>query len=199
MRRWRTAARRAAWRLWPDRNPLRRPADRAERLIIAGLLALFAAAAPAVAMAVGHGVAGGRAAVTRATPASWHRVLAHLEQSAPPPVGPAAPSSYLAREPAWWVAPGGAHHRGDLLVPGGAQAGSVIPVWVDRAGRLVRGPLAAGELLGGGALPAAGAVAVLAAILVIAAAVARRSLDRRRLAGWEAAWASVGPEWTGRP
>jgi hypothetical protein len=50
----------------------------------------------------------------------------------------------------------------------------------------------------GAALAATGAVTVLAAALVIGAAVARRVLDGRRLAGWEAAWTAIGPQWTGR-
>jgi hypothetical protein len=193
----RAAARKVLWRLWLDRNPLRRRADRIERLLIIGLIVLFAAAAPVVALAVGHGVAAGAAATARAESATWHRVAAHVQRSAPPPVGPANPGSYVAREPAWWTAPGGTRRSGGVVVPGGTRAGSVVQVWVDRAGRLVRGPLPQVGVAGA-ALAATGAVTVLAATLVIGAAVARRVLDGRRLAGWEAAWAAIGPQWTGR-
>jgi hypothetical protein len=192
------AARRALWRLWPDRNPLRRRADRIERLVIIGLLALFAAAAPVAALTVGHAATAGAArAVARAEAAAWHRVPAHLVQSAPPPRGPADPSTYLARVPAWWIGPDQARRNGQVLVPAGTQAGHLVQVWIDRAGRLVPGPLGSAQAAGNAVLAAVGTVAVLAAALVIGGAVARRVLDRRRMAAWEAAWSSVGPEWTG--
>jgi hypothetical protein len=192
------AMRRALWRLWPDRNPLRRPADRIERLVIIGLLALFAVAAPVAALTVGHAATAGAAkAAARAEAAAWHRVPAHLVQSAPPPRGPADPSSYLARVPAWWIGPDQARRTGQVLVPAGTQAGHLVQVWTERAGRLVPGPLGYAQTAGGAVLAAVGTVAVLAAALVVGGAAARRILDRRRLAGWEAAWASVGPEWTG--
>jgi hypothetical protein len=38
-------------RLWPDRNPLRRAADRAEVAVMAGLLAMFMAGVPLATMA----------------------------------------------------------------------------------------------------------------------------------------------------
>ena len=40
------------------------------------------------------------------------------------------------------------------------------------------------------------ALAVLAVFLAGLALLGRRVLDRRRLAGWEAAWLSVGPQWS---
>ena len=41
-------------------------------------------------------------------------------------------------------------------------------------------------------------VAALAAALALAGALARWSLNRRRLAGWDADWQSTGPRWTTR-
>jgi hypothetical protein len=98
---------------------------------------------------------------------------------------------------AWWIGPDQARRTGQVLVPAGTQAGHLVQVWIDRAGRLVPGPLGHAQAAGGAVLAAVGMVAVLAAALVIGGAAARRMLDRRRLAGWEAAWSSVGPEWTG--
>ncbi|MDQ2815985.1 MAG: hypothetical protein M3Z75_30130 [Actinomycetota bacterium] len=47
------------------------------------------------------------------------------------------------------------------------------------------------------ALVTGGAVAAIAGVaLLIAYAVGRQVLDRRRLAGWETAWARIGPLWT---
>jgi len=42
------------------------------------------------------------------------------------------------------------------------------------------------------------ALALLAAVILGLAWGARRLLVRRRLAAWEAAWTSVGPQWTRR-
>src|ERR1700730_14889622 len=40
--------------LWPDRNPLRRTADRVEAAVVAGLLAAFVIGAPLAALIAGH-------------------------------------------------------------------------------------------------------------------------------------------------
>src|ERR1035441_7713902 len=42
------------------------------------------------------------------------------------------------------------------------------------------------------------ALAALAVLLACLALIGRRVLDWRRLAGWETAWQSVGPQWTCR-
>jgi hypothetical protein len=49
------------------------------------------------------------------------------------------------------------------------------------------------------ALITGGAVTGVAGVaLLVAYALARYALDRRRLAGWETAWARTGPSWTGQ-
>jgi hypothetical protein len=45
-------------RLWPDRNPLRRTADRIEAVVMAGLLVLFLAAVPLAVIATWPPLAG---------------------------------------------------------------------------------------------------------------------------------------------
>jgi hypothetical protein len=49
-----TRAARAVRGLWPDRNPLRRTMDRAEAIIMGGLIVAFLAGAPLAAVAAGH-------------------------------------------------------------------------------------------------------------------------------------------------
>ena len=70
-----------------------------------------------------------------------------------------------------------------------------MPLWLDRAGT-VQVPLtmaaARDRIIIAGSL----ALAVLAAFLAGLALLGRRVLDRSRLAGWEAAWLSVGPQWS---
>ena len=40
------------------------------------------------------------------------------------------------------------------------------------------------------------ATAGAAAVLIVCYLTSRMALDRHRLAGWESAWAAVGPQWT---
>jgi hypothetical protein len=78
------------------------------------------------------------------------------------------------------------------------SAGQVVPLWVDRAGWPTGPPPSHGAILAREAIGAIAAILALGAVLLCLAAVARRILDRRRLANWEAAWITVGPEWTQR-
>ncbi len=56
-------------RLWPDRNPLRRAADRAEAAVMAGLLAMFLVGVPLAAVATAGLLA--RRALDRRRLAAW--------------------------------------------------------------------------------------------------------------------------------
>ena len=66
-------------------------------------------------------------------------------------------------------------------------------VWVDRAGQLANPPLTRDQVSGRTQLAAGTAVAGLAVVLAVAGWLTRRSLDRRRLAGWDAEWLANGP------
>lgn len=191
-------ARRLLWRIWPDRNPLRRAADRAERALLVVLFALFAAGIPAAALAVGHWAGIGAVRAARVAAAAQRPVTAHLLHSAPAPVGPANPSSYLVSEPAWWADSAGIHHIATVLVSAGTKAGTVQREWTDGSGGLTSARIDPGQLSSGAVLAAAGTVLLLIAMLVLVVLVIRRHLDRRRLAAWEDGWTTIGPEWTGR-
>ena len=191
-------ARRLLWRVWPDRNPLRRAADRAERALLVVLFALFAAGIPAAALAVGHWAGLGAARAARVAAATQRPVSAHLLQSAPPSVGPANPASYLVSEPAWWADSAGARHMATVLVAAGTRAGTVLHEWTDGSGGLTGTRFDPGQLSSGAVLAAIGTILLLIAVLVVITLMIRRHLDRRRLADWEDGWTSVGPEWTGQ-
>jgi hypothetical protein len=190
--------RRVLWRVWPDRNPLRRAADRAERALLVVLFALFAAGIPAAALAVSHWAGIGAERAARVAAEAQRPVTAHLLHSAPAPVGPANPSAYLVSEPAWWADSSGVRHIATVLVSAGTKAGTVLREWTDGSGGLTSARIDPGQLSGGAALAAAGTVMLLIVALVVATLVIRRHMDRRRLAGWEEGWTSVGPEWTGQ-
>jgi hypothetical protein len=191
-------ARRLLWRIWPDRNPLRRAADRAERALLVILFALFAAGIPTAALAVAHWAGLGAAQAARVAAAAQRPVTAHLLHAAPSPVGPANPSAYLVSEPAWWADAAGVRHIDTVLVAAGTKAGTVLHEWTDAAGGLTSARIDPGQLSSGAVLAAVGTGLLLVAVLVVIILVIRRHLDRRRLADWEDGWTSVGPEWTGQ-
>lgn len=191
-------ARRLLWRVWPDRNPLRRASDRLERALLVVLFALFAAGIPAAALAVGHWAGVGAAQAARVAAAAQRPVTAHLLHSAPAPAGPANPAAYLVAEPAWWADSAGIHHVATVLVSAGTKAGTVLREWTDGSGGLTSARIDPGQLSSGAVLAATGTILLLLTVLVVVILLIRRQLDRRRLAAWEDGWTSVGPEWTGQ-
>jgi len=67
-------------------------------------------------------------------------------------------------------------------------------IWVDQTGP----PLSRDQMTGRVQLAAGVAVGGLAVVLITAGWLVRRSLDRRRLCGWDAGWLANGPRWSPR-
>lgn len=115
--------------------------------------------------------------------ARWHRVPAPvLPQDAPEP---AHALSWASLEPlvrARWTAPGRAPREGEVYAPGGAGPATTVMVWTGRSGRLEGAPVQRADVT------VLEALAALAAAAAVAASgfPARRALDRRWLAGWDA-------------
>lgn len=184
--------------VWPDRNPLRRAADRAEAALLAGLLALFLAGAPVVAVTAGRLADTAGLRTERSERASWHRARAVLLQDAPgligTPDGTVSPL-VLAR----WAAPGGVTRTGLVSVDIAAPARSAVVIWTDAAGRPTgQAPLDPGRVAQQAALAATAAPIFLTMVLLIAGALGRRALNQRRLAAWDADWQATEPRWTSR-
>jgi hypothetical protein len=181
-----------------DRNPLRRGADRAETVVLGALLAAFLAVAPFAAHVAGSWAHATYAREARAQRAVLHQVPATLLQ-APPKVTalPGAGVIPLGVD-ARWRAPDGQLRTGLLFAPAGATAGSTVLVWVDRAGQLADSPLGHAQLATRAQLAEEVAVAGLAITLAVIGWLARRALDRRRMAAWDADWLATGPQWTPR-
>jgi hypothetical protein len=184
-------------RLGLDRNPLRRATDRIETAATLGMLALFLAGGPAVAVIAGKLADAGGLRIEHAE-ASWHRVPAVLRGSAPSPGGQANPASAVAWVQAQWAAPDGSARTGRVLVGGGSKAGRRVTVWTDASGRLTPPPLRRFQVIDQVIFAAVLAPAVLAAVLLGAGWAVRRMLHSRRLTGWETAWSATGPQWTGQ-
>jgi hypothetical protein len=182
--------------LWPDRNPLRRPTDRAEAAVAAGLLAAFLAGAPLAALAAGHWAYTAGLRTERAEHAARRQVPATLLQNAPP----AATMYGLAARPAlaWWRAPGGTIRTGMVTVDHPACAGTVVREWVTASGQLAGPPLTPGQVTFLAAAAATAGPLALGAVLLAGGLLARRRLARHRLDAWDAEWRVVGPWWGSR-
>ena len=181
-------------RLWPDRNPLRRAADRMEAAIVAGLLAALVVGAPLAALAVGKWSYAVGSRVEHAQQSAWHQVPATLLTKAPYP----GYTGYEAQVPARWTAPDGTRLSGGIPAPEGAKAGSTLLVWVDASGQLTGAPLRHDQVTGQAALAALLAALGVGMLVLCAGLVAHCRLERRRLAAWDSDWRVTEPRWTSR-
>jgi hypothetical protein len=185
---------RLARRLGLDRNPLRRRTDKVEVCLAAVLIATFLASAPILSMTVVGWV--GRNAAAEQLATHLQQVPAIVQKAAPAP--PAWELSGYSSVPARWTAPDGQARAGQILVSGRVPAGHIVRLWVNAAGTPA-GPLPGGRAEIANEVAAALATIVAVGIVLLCLTCAGRwVLDRRRLAGWEAAWAAVGPQWTKR-
>jgi hypothetical protein len=176
---------------WPDRNPLRRRWDRAEAVILAGLLAAFVIGGTLAALIAGRW-ADESALHTR------HAELATLRQVPAVLLTTSQVAGFDATAKAWWRAPDGVRHTGQVSAPAGSPAGSKITVWVDAAGRLAGPPLQSSQVGSQGALAVVIVVMTMGMGLWAAGLVAHGIADRRRMAAWDDEWRATGPKWSRR-
>jgi hypothetical protein len=179
------------------RNPLRRRTDRIEAWICAALLVVFLIGAPLFASGLGNWVHQGGMAEQRAQQ-SWHQTPATLVTAAPRLPMYAFRLSWQSTVPAQaqWLGPAGQALSGEVPAPAGTRAGQTVQIWVDGSGRVTGAPLGSAELTRRVISAEVVAPAALAVLLLCLAGVARWLLNRRRLAAWETAWASIGPRWS---
>ncbi len=182
-------------RLGFDHNPLRRGSDVIEAWLLPAMIAAFLILGPLVAGAAGLWVHADNAAAQRATQ-SWHQAPAVLLQAAPGPMmSDNGANTWLVWTPARWAA-GGRPRTGNIPAPAGTRAGAAVRVWLDRAGDVQVPPLTAPGARDRVMVGMSLALAAFALLLAGLALLGRRMLDHKRLAGWEAAWLSVGPQWS---
>lgn len=182
-------------RMGRHRNPLCRRSDLIDAWLVPTVIAAFLALSPLVAAAAGLWVRADTAAAHRAQ-VWWHQVPAVLLQAAPGPMmSDNGANSWLTWTPARWTTDG-RPRVSRVPAAAGSRAGSIVPVWIDRAGKARLPPLTAGQATGRVIEAASIALAGLAVLLAGMAVLGRRVLDWRRLAGWETAWLSVGPQWS---
>jgi hypothetical protein len=168
-----TEVRRALRGRLPDRNPLRRHADRLEFAVLTALLAVFLVGAPLVALLVGRWAYAGADRASRSDGAATFDPVSAV-----------------------WTAPDGAARTGKITALAGTARGTRITIWTDRSGNLTGPPLQHPQVADQAALAGTMAVVGFAGALIAGGLVVRRALDRRRLAAWDSAWDATGPLWS---
>lgn len=180
-----------------DRNQLRRGSDRAETALIAMLAAAFALGVPFAARAAGAWEHSAAHKIQVAQKANWHEVPA-VALTAGWTVGGQSGNAIDMLADARWTTPDGAVITSPVPVPADTRAGQTVRIWVDRNGTLTMPPLRESQISTRVALVEAGTVAGFAVTIVVAGVAARKTLDRRRMAAWEAQWQATSPRWTTR-
>ena len=171
------------------RNDLRRPADRIETAVIVCLVAAFLTAVVAATCLAWHLYQSEHTAAAGLRPA-----VAVLSRP-----GPAAMTAAAVR--ARWRLPNGTERSGTLTTVAApaiyhAPAGTSVQIWLDRSGQPAAPPSSPGDMIFSALIAGITAMAGAAVVLTLCYTFCRTILDRHRLAGWESAWATVGPRWT---
>lgn len=179
-----------------DRNPLRRPADRAETIVLALLLVAFLVGAPLAALASGTWARTMAQRAEVAQTASRYQVTAVVLTAA----GPATAGSWnlTTVTSARWTAPDGRVVTSEVPVPAYTRAGAKVRVWTTRDGQLTSLPMGESQVASLTDLGEMAGAAAVAVLLTLVGVVARWSLDKRRMAAWDTDWQSTGPRWTTR-
>ena len=166
--------------------------------MLAVLIVVFAAAAPFAAQQSGAWAHARAHTVQLVQEASRYQVTAVLLKPTPASQPGGGVAARDPRVPARWIAPDGRPTTGEIPVPTGTTAGMTTPIWVTRDGELTSQPLQDSQVASQTLLVAILSVVALALSLAVAGALARRALDKRRLAAWDAEWRAAGPHWTTR-
>jgi hypothetical protein len=178
-----------------DGNPLRRRSDRIAAWLAPAVVAVFLGLCPVVAGVTGTWMRADNAAVQHAS-LSWDKVKGVLLQAAPGPLEPYHGANiWTEPEPARWTF-GGQPRRGLVPAPAGSAKGSTVTVDLNKAGQVQAPPLSAAALRDRIDTGTFIAMAAIGGLLLALMWLARRYLDKRRIASWEAEWLSVGPHWT---
>jgi len=175
---------------WPDKNPLRRRWDRAEAVILGGLVTAFVVGGTLAALIAGRCAYDGALHARHAELATWRQVPAVLLTTAS-----GQEAGFDASAKARWIAPDGARRTGQVFSLAGSPPGTTVKVWVDKAGRLVGPPLQPSQVQGQAVLAAVLSVMAVAMVLWGTGLAAHWAADRHRLAAWDDEWRAIGPKW----
>jgi hypothetical protein len=165
--------------------------------MLAGLVVVFAAAAPFVARQSSAWAHATAHRVELAQEASRHQVTATVLKPAPA-LQTGGPGARDPQVLAQWTATGGRAVTGEVPVPPGTAAGATVRVWVTRDGQLTDQPLLDSQVADQAFFAGTLSAVALGMLLAVTGGLTRRALDKRRMAAWEAEWRAAGPHWTAR-
>ena len=180
------------WRRGPwSRNPLTRPGDRLESVLVLAVTVWVLILVP-FAAAFGTATHTRLDAQTSADRATLQQVPAVLAEDALPGKGdvPARWPQDSAHARAQWSVQG-VPHTGDVTAPAGSRAGETVSVWIDAQGDLVAAPATGTDnavTAGGAAVTVwvAGAMGGVVLLLGVYAATTRYNM-----AQWDAEWNEI--------
>lgn len=180
------------WRLAHlGRNPLVRRGDRWESAFLAVVALLVLAVVP-FAWHLGRETYEHQRAAAVAAAADRYPVTATLLADAPAqefsPHG--IPADGTGAVQAAWRTANGQERSGIVAAERGTAAGTVVPIWLDRAGNAVASPPERGDALLVAIMTAAMAWLAFALSGAAAFLFVRHLDDRRRARRWEAEWAA---------
>jgi hypothetical protein len=172
-----------------NRNPLARPSDRIEAVLVLALTAAAALALP-IAAAAGSSTFADQMATSAAQAGTRHQVTATLHPGSPAPAsvdGDVSQGTTSAN--ASWTFPDGVVRTGVIAVPTGALSGSTTRIWIDGSGLQSSEPLTATDAIVTAVL--AGAFTELGVLIALTGlyVAGRLVLDRHRTRRWDAEWA----------
>jgi hypothetical protein len=176
-------------------GPLKRTSDRLQFLARVLLVCTVLMALP-IALAVATATHSQALAEAAAQAAERYQVDATLTEDAPPVSDSNEIAHPKPRAAVVWTGPVGLEHEGRVAVPVGAEAGSVVRIWIDRDGEPTLRPLSDDDVA---ARSAGAALLTFLGLCSVAYGLYfafRKALDRGRMRRWDADWAVVGPVWT---
>jgi hypothetical protein len=183
----------------PDRNPLRRTSDRVETAVLAVLVITFLAAAPFAALASGTWEYARAHNTQLMQETSWHQVPALVLKATSGVQGDGGYGVPASQVQARWTAPDGQVVTGEIAVPPGTAARTSVQLWVTGDGQPTGPPLQGSQVASDAVFAGMASVIALAILLYVTGMLARRALDKRRMAAWDSQWRSTEPRWSFRP
>lgn len=182
-----------ARRLGVGRNPLRRPSDRLETVLLWCALLVALLMIP-VGAAVGTGVHDALDASAARQRASLSETQARTLESTER-MFPSSPGDMLSRARVSYVDQQGMQREGTASVVIGTKAGVEVTIWLDRSGNIATAPRSSSDSAAYGVT--VGFLTVLGSWLLVWGlfTLARIPLDRRRLRDLDAEWYAVAPRW----
>jgi hypothetical protein len=172
----------------------RRTTDRIED-VTSWLLLTAGIALIALSCAFGLGTSSALAERARTEAQDRAPGVARLHAASTPTAGDLA-----ARSPvmvaASWRDQQGVEHTGLVSAPAQQQAGSTVPIWVDRTGAVVTAPLSSTDVLVCSVIAALVAFGFGAGTLTLIWLLVRRATLAHNYAQWEREWRAVAPIWS---